>query len=174
MHKLLQSIKSNLDTQSSIAQWISALSFTNRFYPVSGKKSSRMQPFAQRAKRGRDTLDVRNQESCPPQDIGSILMIQTPIYFLCPIHLLPILYIPIEFSLSVASGASFNISAETKSDISNLLRSSTAHIVSFVNWFRPLEALSHYFLYGQLLSLVFSENLQLFILSSHLILPKVL
>lgn len=139
--------------------------------PVSGNNPAGCSLLLREQKR-KENIRCEHLGTLPPQDIGSISVMQTPIYFLCPTPP-PILYIPIEFSFSTASDANLNISAETKSDISELLRLNTDHIGSFVHWSQPLEALSHYFLFGQLLSLVSSEKSQLFILS-HLFLPMVL
>lgn len=100
-------------------------------------------------------------------------MTETPIYFLCPIHFPPILYIPLISLSQQHLMLGFTYQQEQRMTFSKLLKFNTAHIVSFVNWSWPSEALNHCFLFGQLLSLVFSENLQPFMLSSHWIFPMV-
>lgn len=165
-------MKSNLDSQSFIAQWITSLFLNHKyilsFQPCQWKKSSRIKPLTQRPEE-HNTLDVRKREAEDWQH----LMTETPIYFLCPIHFPPILYIPLISLSQQHLMLGFTYQQEQRMTFSKLLKFNTAHIVSFVNWSWPSEALNHCFLFGQLLSLVFSENLQPFMLSSHWIFPMV-
>lgn len=150
MHGLTYSITSNLVTYCLV----DVFSLSQIFPPQPCKMEETQEDvtFHSESHKRKEYIRCKQLGILPPQDLCNTLMRQTFIYFLCPIYLPPVSYVPIESHSQQHLMLAFTSEQKQRVTFSKLPRFDTAHTVNFVNCSQPLEALSHCFLSGQLLN----------------------